>query len=329
MTNRLYIILLYVSLCITFAEAQVDEYEYGKSAFAQLGLDINSLWQDNPTAGNGRSQVGLSLFADAGYIVQKYKSVWENDLNVAFSLQRAGDAPVTKGNDKLYLVSHYAFSPSYSSNWYTAFDVSLKTQFANTYDNGVIKNIGDSLTLFSSFAAPLRAEVSVGEEYRFPQSPFYFYGGIAYNLMYVASESIASYEATDSDGQLLGSLYGNPLDSRSLQQAGLILKSRYRGFIIEDRLMYDTNFRFFVNLLNKEADFAEGSSPIDIEWSNNINLIIIPGISLTLKMDLLYDNDVVFVDDSDGAMSGDFTKDGISINSNILLSIRKTFGKDD
>lgn len=329
MIKYLSIIALCSILGLYSAFGQVEEYEYGKNAFVQVGMDVNRLIQSRPTAGNGESQLGLSLFVDGGYIVQKYKSVWENDLQLAFSLQKSGAQPITKGNDKINLSSHYAFSQSYSSNWYTAADLSIRSQFARTYDNGLIQNLGDSLTLFSAFAAPIRAEISVGEEYRFPQSPFYFYGGAAFNIMHVANDEVAAFEATDRDGNIIGSLHGNPLDSKSLTQAGLIIKSRYRGDIIADRLMYDTNFRFFVNLLQREADFAQGTSPIDIEWSNTINFIIIAGISLTVKFDLLYDQDVVFLDDSQGAGSTDFTKEGISINSNILLSIRKTFGNDD
>ena len=330
MTKRT--LLLCMALCLSLIQgySQAYEYEYGTNKFVQLGLNLNSLFQNNPAAGSGESQFGLGLNADLGYVVQKYKSILETDINLSFSLQKSGNDPINKGNDKIHIASHYAFTTSYSSNWYTAADLTIKSQFAPTYDGNTLSNLGDSLNLLSSFLSPLRMEFSLGEEYRFPQSPFYFFGGVAYNLMYVANDEIAQFAARDKDGNVIGSLHGNPLDGKALSQAGLTLKSRYRGFIVEDKLSYETDFNFFIDLLKRDAGFKKDNSPIDIEWNNNIAYIITPGISINLTLDLLFDKDIVFVSDSDEETGRDnFTKEGVSINSNFLLTVRKTFGNED
>lgn len=308
--------------------AQPEEYEYGSNAFIQVGAEVSALLQKNPQAGQGKNQTGLSLFFDGGFIQQKYKSIWENDLNLAFSFQKNAGEPTAKGQDMIRLASHYAFTTSYNSKWYTAVDFLMRSQFAPAYDGGTLTNTGDSLNVLSRFLSPLRSELSIGEEYRVPQSPIYFFGGVAANVMFIADDAIAQFPAMDRDGNVIGSLHGNDLGSNSLFQAGLTLKSRYRGDVIADRINYDTNFRFFIDLLKRDAGFAQDNSPIDIEWNNNINFIILEGLNLSFRVNMLYDKDVVFVEDSGGSQTN-FTKSGFSINSNILLSFRKSFSNED
>jgi hypothetical protein len=320
--------LIVISLLIhQLGLGQKVEYAYGKNYDIQIGGNVTLLLQKNAQAGQGKNQIGGGLFLDASYVSQKYKSIWESYINTSFSIQKEQFIPLKKGQDKIRLTSHYAFTTSYNSPWYTAVDFLTKTQFSPSYDGGAIANYNDSLNLLSQFLSPLKTEISVGEEYRIPQSPIYIFGGVALNHIYVNNSKIATYEPLDNKGISLGTLHGNAPDKKHLIQSGLTIKARYRGDIITKRLSYDTNFRFFIDLLNRESNFNKDSSPIDVEWINTINVTVINGFNITLKFDLLYDKDTVFVDDTENKNS--FSKNGISTTANIIISVRKTFNTAD
>jgi hypothetical protein len=319
---------LLILFLVTEIFSQDVEYAYGTNYSIQIGATGSLLHQNKSRAGQGKNQVAGSTFIDASYTKLRYKSIWENYLNLASGLVKQEGEPLKKGQDYITISSHYGITTSYSSPWYTAADILIKTQMLPGYTGGYITNFNDSLLPETKFLAPLISEFSLGQEFRFPQSPIFIFGGVATNILYLKDDQIASYIVRDNKGMSLGTFYGNDPTRKVLIQAGLTAKARFKSFVIKDKLRYETYFRFFIDLLNRETSFSNTNSPIDIEWNNSIDFYLYKGINISLKVNLFFDKDMIFVENNKTGGSS-FSKEGSSITSNLVIALRRNFNKNE
>ena len=262
-----------------------------------VGLDFAQLFQLNPKQGAGQNRLGLggalTLFAN----YKKGRTVWDNLGSWQFSVQRIGSGVVAQGStekipfekviDELRFGSNLGFRTTEKSKFYWAFDWSFLSQITTTYEGNVLKQLPDASSIpLSKFLAPATTSFSAGISYKPTPNFSLFYSPISARFIIVADDGVASR-----------GVHGNPVEGEPNadgfyttfqnvdSQLGSILKGTYGKKFAGDRLVYISTLILYSNYLRNPQN-------IDIDWTNELGLVLWKNLQLTLNLNVFYDDDI-------------------------------------
>jgi hypothetical protein len=310
-------------------QAPPKKWEIG----AGVGGDLSQLMIINPRQGAGQNRIG---FGGALNVFAKYKKeriTWENIALLQFGVQKLGAGPLPTGKsvpfqkalDETRLNSTFGFKTSESSKFSYATNASFFSQFTPTYlgppsypGNFLSDVTGTGIPPVSQFFSPAFITLSVGIDYKPNDNFSVFYSPVGGKLVVVADDDIAvlgvhgNRVTRDTDGNVVSFSNTDP-------QFGSLLRSAYSNKFFNDRLILNSGLILFSNYIRNPQN-------IDVDWTNEIGLIIFKGLQLAALVNLFYDDDVL-VQITDYSQPNGVSGLGkrVSITQQLLLKYTATF----
>jgi len=230
----------------------------------------------------GGSSLTLTAMVDLYYKFIGKNNYWENNLNLAYGLQKESkDAKIKKNEDRLEIISTYG-KKAFSKFYYSGL-IDFKTQFADGY------NYPNDTVPISKFMSPGYLSAGVGLTWKPTQTFALFFSPATGRFVFVLNQSIADK----------GSFGG---DSASYDQFGIKIQdgrrvytqfgaSMYALFKIEafENVTYSSKLILFNNYTDP---VASKRANIDVDWQNAVNMKINDFLSASVYTHLIYDDDI-------------------------------------
>ncbi|MEM9685692.1 MAG: DUF3078 domain-containing protein, partial [Bacteroidota bacterium] len=311
------------------------EIPYGWNAEFSLGADVLSNLLINPAVGGGNSRLGISGAADLNLQYKEGLLSWNTQLSINHGIQKNGTGlqelvvsdtiygidemgmetidsiiplydkiPFQKNIDNIWLNSRASLRTSYFSEFYYTADLFFSSQLTRTYDGNYLSDINRTGYPIARFLAPGTLQFSLGMEHRPNDFLSFLLTPASVRFVMVLDDNIADDVARDRDGNVLGTIHGNPYTvvndtlitfKNTDIQLGASFRMVYENDITE-RIALKSNLGMFTNYLNRP-------DRIDINWRNELNISIIEGLKFSLLSLLNYDHDI-FVQRSDNNSLG-------------------------
>jgi hypothetical protein len=269
---------------------------------AGMGFDFAQLLQINPKQGAGQNRLG---FGGAASLIANYKQGrhrLQNKVSWQFGLQRLGAGVVAQGTDEspipfqkaideLRLSTKYGFRVATESKFLAAVNATLFSQLTPTYqgtDNypgNFLTDVFDTgQTPLSRLFSPATATLSAGLDFQPNDQWSFFYSPISAKWVIVTNDDIAA----------LG-VHGNPVekDQNGMVTAfknvdgqfGSLLRAGYENTFLEDKISFSSTLLLYSNYLRNPQN-------IDLDWANQLDLALIKNLSISLLVNVFYDDDV-------------------------------------
>jgi hypothetical protein len=242
-------------------------------------------------AAGGQNSEGLTALFSA-FINYKSKDstvTWDNNLDLAYGMLDQGGL-YRKTNDKIDLVSKLG-KKAFDHISYT-FLGEFKSQFANGY------NYPNDTTVLSKFLAPGYLIASLGLDWA-PTNYFDLYLSPATGrFTFVANQALAdsgaygvtpaTYSVDTADGKKILIKHGQEVRF----EFGAYLSAKFQKDIVKN-----VNFKSKLELFNDYTDpNVSNRGNIKVDWENDLVLKVNKYIAATVLTDLIYDNDIPYVD---------------------------------
>lgn len=256
---------------------------------AQTSLTNWASGGQNSVALNGR----LSLFAN----YKKDNSAWDNALDLGYGLMQQGkDAPFTKTDDKIDLLSKYG-QKAFSKFYYAAM-LNFRTQFSPGY------NLPNDSVAISKFLAPGYLVAAIGLDYK-PDDYFSaFFAPVTGKFTFVNDKTLSDQGAFGVD-------------------PGKMSKSELGGYL---RIIYSKNdFKrefmkniSFTSKLDLFSNYIDNPQNIDINWETFIAMKVNKYLYVNFTAQLVYDDNT--------KIGFDTNKDGVDDKFGSRLQFKEIFG---
>lgn len=270
------LVLLFIPLAISAQNAEGDSISNWKKG-GDFSFTFSQVSLNNWAAGGQNSVSGNILFnAFANYA--KNKNAWDNSLQVGYGLTQQGSDNIIKSDDRILISSKYGHKASKS--WYYSALVDFKTQMTAGYQDPPTNS-----KMISEMFSPAYLLFSLGMDYK-PNDEFSLYLSPATGkTTFVLHDSLSTAGA-----------YGVEPGEKSRTEFGAYLKSVYKKENIVKNVDFYTRLDLFSNL-------TEDPQYIDVDWEARLNMKINKYLTAVASINLLYDNDVKYVD-ADGVEHG-------------------------
>ncbi len=249
---------------------------------AQEPTKKDSLWKTGIESAINFSQVSLSNWAAGGENsfaanaflnvyenFKKGKQIWENKLEIAYGMQKQGQLPVRKSNDKLNISSTYG-QVAFKNVYYTA-ALSFKSQFSDGY-----KYPNDSI-IISSFLAQAYILMTVNIDYKPNDFLSLSISPLSGRITIVNNEYLSEQGA-----------YGVKKGKKARYEFGSVINFNFKKEIIKNVEL--------TNSLSLFSNYLDHPQNIDINWEVNINMKINEFLSSNISTNLIYDDDIKITD---------------------------------
>lgn len=306
-----------------------------------LGLDFVSTLALNPTVGGGRSQLGATGSLELKMDFRETRFEWTNLLNLNYGIQKSGNGlipidnqpglyvrmPFQKNIDNIWFNSRASMRTSYFSHFYYAGDLFFNSQLTPTYNGNFLSDVNQVGYPISQFLAPGTLQLSAGMNYKPNNFLSFFFTPASLKLVMVLDENIADDVVTDNNGNIRGTVHGNPFTEnpggtvtfeKTDLQVGATFRVTYENEVTE-KLSLNGNLLLF-------SDYLDNPDHIDVNFRGEINFALLKGLKLSLLSFLTYDHDI-FVQKTDNNMPGGvdgFTR-SISYTQQVLLKYSYVF----
>jgi hypothetical protein len=273
-----------------------------------LGTDISQLMQINPKVGAGENRFGIGWVINATGNYKKDKLAWDNNLIWNFGIQKLGEGLITgadqsvpfqKSIDEIRLGSKVGFKVNKNSKFFYALDFSFLSQITKTFAGNYLKDIKEPDVdnhSISKFLSPGQVTFSIGIDYKPNSKLSFFISPVGYKSIMVLDREIADDVVRNRQGEITGSVHGNPivtdeskmnlLDFKTIRhEMGSLFRATYRAKFNKDKIKVKSGLVMYFNYLTNE-------SRMDYEWTTETNIQIIKGLHLSLLTTLFYDYDV-------------------------------------
>lgn len=234
----------------------------------ETNLSFSQVSLTNWAAG-GESSMSGNAFFNLGADYTKNKSVWSNKMELAFGLQKLGDADMKKTDDKIYISTSYGYKAG--KKWFYNATLSFKSQFANGY------NYPNDSVVISKFLAPAYVLGALGMEYK-PNAEF------SLGLLPVSGRTTIVNDDTLSAHGAFG------------VEPGKKMRFEFGGSIIMNIKKEIFENVDFTSSLELFSNYLEDPQNIDVTWEVFINMKINDFLSANIATTLLYDNDIMITD---------------------------------
>ena len=259
------------------------------NAVAQDDPDT-SYWSHSGKAGITFSQVGLSNWAGGGepsvsfngilnysFKFEKDPHIWQTLLDAGYGAQRLGKKaePFKKTDDNIVLTTRYGYK--IGKKWYLSAIANFRTQFYEgfSYD-------ADTAIFISNFLSPAYSKIGVG---------------ITYIHKFAEGESF-SFTFSPVNGKTTIVL-DDTLSARGMYGVKPGKKVRFRGgmdFLLafKKELIKNITLTTTLSMFTPYEDMAV----VDVNWDMAIWFKINEWFSANINTQMIYDQDVSFVDDA-------------------------------
>ncbi|MBE9466923.1 MAG: DUF3078 domain-containing protein [Bacteroidetes bacterium] len=232
--------------------------------FGTTSINVSQGYLSNWAEGGASSISLLSSFKlHADY--SKDDTKWNNTIDLKYGILKTEDENLRKNEDKIELSSK--FGQNAFNNWYYSIFGNLKTQFSKGYEYP-----NDSVEI-SNFMNPAYIILAFGLDYKV-NSKF------SMLISPVTSKFTIVLDTTKIDQ----TKYGLSNDEIVKKEFGAYFKIQYK-FKITDDINIDNKLNLFSNYNNNPQN-------IDINYEANINMKINDFINTTIRIHLIYDDDV-------------------------------------
>jgi hypothetical protein len=236
-------------------------------------LNFSQVSFENWAAG-GENSYSLNGMFNLHANYTKDRTSWENSLDVGYGIIKQGERGIRKTDDKIEITSKYGYKST--SNWYYSGAFSFKTQFDKGYKYA--EDAGTK-TKISEFMAPAYMLLSLGMDYK-PSDHFtILISPLTGKTTFVLNDSLSNIGA-----------FGVEPGKKIRNEFGGFLKIAYNKEIWEN-VTLNTKVEFFSNYLEQPQN-------VDVNWEMLISMKINEYLSANLNTQLIYDDDINYVDKS-------------------------------
>ncbi len=230
---------------------------------------FNQVALKNWSSGGKNSIAGTFLFKTfANY--KSEKATWDNLIDLGYGMTKYSHEDLVKTEDKILLSSNYGYNAAKNKLFYSAL-LDLKTQFDKGY------NYGDDTIMISKFFAPAYISASVGMLYK-PNDIFSLYLSPATGKITIVCDTTLSER------------YGLDAGDKGKMEYGAYMKIEVNKKNLIQNVDYYLRATAFSNL----TDHPEH---IDIDAETGFNFNVNKFLSALVKVNLLFDDDIKYVDD--------------------------------
>jgi len=254
----------------------------------KLGANFSEVAFINWNAGgnNSISALGNARF-ERNY---KFRYIqWDNFMDLRYGLNIQEEQKLRKTDDAIRLSSTFGFQRDTISNWYYSARANFNTQFSNGY------KYPDRTTPISRFMAPGYSFLGAGTSYITKDQKLNIYiSPITQKTTFVLDENLANKGAFGVRKAVLDA-NGNIIEEgeKVFLEFGFLLTSQYEKEIWKNMLLK--------HRLSLYTDYLRRFGNIDVDWELNIDLQVNKYIVTTIGTHLIYDDDILFDEQTNAA----------------------------
>ena len=242
-----------------------------------FNLNFNQAALSNWSAGGDKSSISLTALLNVFAFYKKGKHSWDNTLDLTYGVVSTTSLGRRKMDDRIDAVSKYGYRVGKS--WYISGLFNFRSQFAKGFAYAENKKV-----MTSDFLAPAYVLLSIGMDYK-PND----------NFSVFLSPATARWVIVTDDSLSAAGAYGVDPGKKSKFEFGAFASINYKHKIGNNSL-YQTKLDLFSNYLHTPQN-------IDIYWTNLLAVKMSRILSMSLSVDMIYDNDVKRVK-KDGTAGG-------------------------
>ncbi len=241
-------------------------------------LNFNQAALSNWSAGGDKSSISLATFLDIYAFYKKGKHAWDNTLSLAYGMVNTTSLGTRKSDDRIDLLSKYGYD--IGKHWYISGLFNFRSQFAKGYSYPT--DLPKVVT--SDFLAPAYVLLSPGMNYKPNEDFSFFISPATARWVIVKNDSLASVGA-----------FGVDSGKNSRFEFGAFASISYNKKISSSTI-YTGRLDLFSNYLHNPQN-------ISIYLTNVLAVKITKLLSMSLTVNVIYDNDIKSVND-DGTPGG-------------------------
>jgi hypothetical protein len=285
---------------VVIEEERTDGWLKGGSGtftFSQVAL---SNW-----AGGGQNSVASNAFINLFANYKKGKSVWDNNLDVAYGVIRQGSGNFIKSDDRIDFTSKYGRLAIKKWNYAALFN--FRTQMAPGY------NLSSpvSRVRISDVLAPAYMMISLGMDYKPNENFSFFLSPVTGKITIVNDQPLA-------DAGAFGVTKAIYNDSGAIVTPGEKFRREFGGYIkmsFKKDLWENATFTTKLDLF---SNYANNPQNIDIFWDNSLLIKVGKYLGVNMGFTLVYDHDIL--------IGVDANSDGIIEKTGPRTQMKQVFG---
>ena len=271
-----------------------DTAKWKKGLITQVGFSQLSL--TNWSAG-GSGSISLNTYFDAYGNMEKGKLFWDNEAQLGYGFIRSfDDAYPKKSDDRIILDSKIGYKATQA--WYYSAVFNFRSQMARGYDYK--KSWTDPV---SQFFAPAYITLGIGIDFK-PSKNF------SLNIAPLTGKTVFVTQ------EELRPLYGNAMLCRF--ELGAQIKADAKVEVENFKLA--TSLTLFSDYLNKPQN-------IKVNWDVNVDAKISRFFSVTLRTNLIYDDNIKSKDAVDKETGAPIKVAGVQFKELFSVGFSYTFGE--
>lgn len=243
-----------------------------------FNLNLNQGALKNWSAGGDKSSLSIASLLALHAFYKKGKHQWDNSLEMAYGFINTTSLGSRKSDDRIDLLSKYGYE--LHKHWYLSALFNLRTQFSKGYsypDN-------NSKVLTSDFFAPGYILLSPGITYQPCNNFSVFLSPVTARWIFVSNDSLSAAGA-----------YGVDPGKKSKIEVGAFASASYKADL--------SKTASFQGRLDLFSNYQHDPENIDIYWTNILLVKVTKIITMSLNLDMIYDNDIKTVK-GDGSVGG-------------------------
>lgn len=237
-----------------------------------LSINVNQGALSNWAAGGDKSSLSIASLVSLYAYYKKDKHIWDNTLDLAYGIVNTTSLGTRKADDRIDLLSRYGYQIS-KKHWYTGVLFNFRTQFAKGYNYPDV----NSKILTSDIFAPAYILLSPNIAYQ-PSD----------NFSVSLSPATARWVFVNNDSLSSVGAYGVDPGKKIRTEFGAFGSVNYKAKISENA-SYQGRLDLFSNYLKNPQN-------IDLYMTNVLLVKVTKLITVSLSLDMIYDDDVKSVD---------------------------------
>ncbi|MCR5710687.1 MAG: DUF3078 domain-containing protein [Bacteroidales bacterium] len=274
------------------AQEEAPKPEWNKGITTTIGFSQLSLMQ---WAAGGAGQLTLNTYADAYANLKQGKVVWNNELQAGYGFIESFETGYKKSDDRLIFDSKFGYKAA--EKLYLSAVYNFRTQFAKGY------NSNDEVV--SNFLAPAYTSLGLGIDFTPTKN-------VSINIAPLTGK------VTMVSPPELRTRYGNREDQFARFELGAQIK--FDGKVEVENFKVATTLVLFSDYLNKPQN-------IKVNWDVNAEAKITKHFAVTLRTNLIYDDNVLVPKLKRGTRDEYYDGKGIQFKELFSIAFTYTIGE--
>lgn len=244
-----------------------------------ISLNVNQGALSNWAAGGDKSSLSIASLVSLYAYYKKDKTIWDNTLDMAYGIVNTTSLGTRKADDRFDFLSKYGHQLG-KKYWYASALVNFRTQFTKGYTYPA----NNPKVTTSNLFAPAYLYISPGFTYQRSENFSVSLSPATVRWTFVSDDSLSSVGA-----------FGVDPGKKIKTEFGAFVSVNYKAKISENA-SYQGRLDLFSNYLKNPQN-------IDLYMTNALLVKVTKLITVSLSLDMIYDDDVKTVD-KDGSPRG-------------------------